>query len=73
VNKQIVSAKNQMAVIFIAGGAAIAAIPIFVFCLTRLGVGLATSWAAPRAPVFAKKIRQLARTAEARISGQTDK
>jgi len=73
VNNRIVSVKNQIAPVLIAGAAAIAAIPIFIFCLFRLLRELATSWAAPRAPVFAEKIRQLAVTAAGRISGQTDK
>jgi len=73
VNNRIVPVKNQIVLVFIAGAAAIVAVPIFVFCMIRLVWELATAWAAPRAPIVAEKIRQLAAAAEARISGQTDK
>jgi hypothetical protein len=73
VNNPNVPVKNQIGLVVIAGAAAIVAVPIFVFCMIRLVWELATSWAAPRAPIIAEKIRQLAAAAETRISGQTDK
>ena len=72
-NNRNVPLKNQIALVVIAGAAGVVAVPIFVFGISRLAWGLATSWAAPRAPVIAKKIRELAVAAETRISGQRDK
>ena len=71
-NNRIVPVKNQIAPVFIAGAAAIVAVPIVIFCLIRLAWQLATAWTAPRAPMIAKKIKLLVAIAEAHISGQKD-
>jgi hypothetical protein len=62
--------KNQIFIAFIVVGAIIIAIPVFIFGVIRLVWDVAISLAAPRAPIAAKKIRQVAAAAEAHISGR---
>jgi hypothetical protein len=65
--------KNLTAIIFIVAGAIIVAVPIVILGLIRIVWKLGLSLAAPRAPLVAEKIRQVAEAAEARISGQISK
>ena len=62
--------KNQLVVAAICLGAAIVAIFAFICRLIPFIRRVFTSWARPRAPVVAEKLRQLAEATEKQIVGQ---
>ena len=62
--------KNQLVVAAICIGAAIVAILVFICRLIPFIWRVFTSWARPRAPVVAEKLRQLAEATEKQIVGQ---
>ena len=62
--------KNQLVVAAICVGAAIVAILVFICRLILFLWRVFTSWARPRAPVVAEKLRQLAEATEKQIVGQ---
>ena len=61
---------NQLVVAAICVGAAIIAILVFICRLIPFLWRVLTSWARPRAPVVAEKLRQLAEATEKQIVGQ---
>jgi hypothetical protein len=62
--------KNQLVVAAICVGAAIVAILVFICRLIPFLWRVFTSWARPRAPGVAEKLRQLAKATEKQIVGQ---
>ena len=62
--------KNRLVVLAICIGAAIVAVLVFICRLIPSLWRVFTSWARPRTPVVAEKLRQLAEATEKRIVGQ---
>ena len=65
--------KKHLVVAAIVVGAIIVAIPVFILGSIRVLWDHFISWARPRQPLVAKRIRQWAQATEARIVGQAGK
>jgi hypothetical protein len=62
--------KKQLVVLAICVGAAVVAVFVFICRLIPSLWRVFTSWARPRTPVVAEKLRQLAEATEKQIVGQ---
>jgi len=74
---KLVGASDQLFVAAIVVGAIVLAIPISIFCLIRVLWSSLwhefISWARPRKPIVAERIRRWAEATEAHIVGQSGK
>jgi hypothetical protein len=70
---KFVGALDQLVVAVIVVGAIVLAIPIFIFGLIRVLWDELISWATPRKPIVAERIRRWAEATEAHIVGQSGK